>query len=38
MAQRSRTRKRTRTDKIMIVVGLLVAVSMVLAGFATFLQ
>jgi|GEM_PF-5448395 predicted nucleic acid-binding Zn ribbon protein len=33
MARGSKPRKRTRNEKIMIVVGLLVAVSMVISSF-----
>ena len=33
---RKRRPKRTRNEKIMIVVGILVAVSMVISGFAAF--
>jgi len=35
---RKRRPKRTRNEKIMIVVGILVAVSMVIGGFAAFFQ
>lgn len=35
---RKRVRKRTRNEKILLVVGSLVALSMVISGFAVFLQ
>lgn len=35
---RSRQRKRTRNEKIMIVVGILVAISMVASSFIFLLQ
>lgn len=38
MARRSKTRKRTRNEKIMIVVGLLVSISMVISGFVAMFQ
>lgn len=38
MARRSTARKRTRNEKIMIVVGVLVSISMVISGFAALLQ
>jgi len=35
---RKRQHKRTRNETIMLVVGILVAVSMVISGFAIFFQ
>ena len=34
LARRKKARKRTFSEKFMIVVGILVAISMVIAGFA----
>lgn len=37
MARRSKSRKRTRSEKVMIVVGLLVSISMVISGFVAMM-
>ncbi len=38
MARKRRATKRTRNEKILIVVGILVAISMVISGFAVMLN